>query len=118
MLGIGRAAGGRGQPDVDGDGIGDACDPTLSVVDAVQRLKDRMVSYGLAPGLTKALNAKLDVTIASWQRGNPTAAGNQLGAFTHQVGAQSGKGLTGAQADELSGTAATIADAIDRGVGV
>ena len=104
-----------GQKDVDGDGIGDQCDPALSVATAVQRLMGQVTAYGLDRGLTNALNAKLNAALASWQRGNSAATGNQLGALIHQVNAQRRKKLTEAQAGELVSIADAIVVAIDTG---
>lgn len=42
-------------------------------------------SLGLSNGETKALTSKLDAALASYKRGNSTAAGNQLSAFINQV---------------------------------
>jgi hypothetical protein len=84
----------------------------FNVASAVHGLIDRVISYTLNRGLAHALNAKLEAAIASWQR-NGRAAGNQIGAFIHHVNAQRGRGLTGAQADELVDIAEAIVDAIN-----
>jgi hypothetical protein len=71
--------------------------------------------FALPHGLTNALTVKLEHAVGSWQRGNGTAGVNQLRAFVHQVHAQTGKKLTGTQADELVAIATVILDAIESG---
>lgn len=62
---------------------------------AIRTLEDAvaaLVTAGtLSAGNGNALNAKLDAAIASLDRNNPKAAGNQLNAFINQVNALSGR---------------------------
>ena len=60
-----------------------------------------VLSFALHHGLENALLAKLDAALGALDAGDPARASHSLDAFIHQVEAQSGKGLTTAQADAL-----------------
>jgi hypothetical protein len=77
-------------------------------VSPLKRLMDRVNAYRLERGLTNALNAKVATAMRSSERGRPSAALNQLGAFTNQVNAQRGKAPTYTQAHALVDMADTI----------
>lgn len=53
------------------------------------------------PGIANALLAKLDAAQAAYDRGNTTAALNQLNAFINQVKAQTGKSIDAEHAGHL-----------------
>ena len=57
--------------------------------------------YSSKPGVGHALSAKLDAAEAAEMRGNRHAKEGALGAFAHEVNAQTGKALTPAQAHVL-----------------
>lgn len=59
-------------------------------------------------GVATGLCAKLSAASAAAARGQVKTAQNNLGAYAHQVAAQSGKALTAEQAGVLTGLAATL----------
>jgi hypothetical protein len=65
-------------------------------------------SLSLAPGTQTSLDAKLEPALAAVEAGDTTTACNQLNAFTHEVRAQTGHGLTADQANELLDEAARL----------
>jgi hypothetical protein len=73
----------------------------LSVSQATTNLEAQVNAAGLAPGLRNALDSRLQAAIDSLNRGNASAAVNQLQAFEEQVRAQRGKMIDAAQADAL-----------------
>lgn len=76
----------------------------VAIVPTTQDLIDKINTMGLEKGLTNSLTAKLETA----QRNNPNVAQNTLDAFINEVNAQSGKGLTPAQATELKDFAAIL----------
>ena len=73
------------QQDLDGDGQGDACDPTTNVASTVNGLIVRVTSYALNSGLRNGLSAKLLNALRSWQRGDGTRTVNHIEVFIRQV---------------------------------
>jgi hypothetical protein len=69
------------------------------------KLADYISTLGLAQGLAQSLTAKLRNAKRDCERGHQTPACNKLGAFGNEVDAQTGKGLTQAQAEVLLGHA-------------
>jgi probable HAF family extracellular repeat protein len=106
------------QQDVDLDAIGDACDPTTNVVPAIEGLISLVNSYSLKAGTTRALNAKLEAALRSWQRGRGVSVVNQLGAFMNQASALEGSALTPSQVDELSRLVDSLTTAIENGTAI
>ncbi len=103
------------QPDTDGDGIPDACDPTLSVCSSIDILLAMIQASNLSNGLKNALSAKLNAAKNSYQNGNNTPTINQLNAFINQVLAQSGNGIPTALANQWIASAQAIIAAIQNG---
>lgn len=71
------------QRDVDGDGIGDSCDPTDDR-SADEQLGD-LVEQLSGDGATRSYLAKLESAAASLERGNVEAACGQLGALVNEL---------------------------------
>lgn len=67
----------------------------------IEEVMATVLSFALHHGLENALLAKLDAALGALDAGDPARASHSLDAFIHQVEAQSGKGLTTAQADAL-----------------
>jgi hypothetical protein len=102
------------QQDLDRDGIGDDCDAVTNVTGAVNAMITditSMVDEGWRNGLISKLNAAKE----SCADGNLTAAINQLKAFTNQVDAKRGKGLTNSQANDLITRAHALMEAMRNG---
>ncbi len=104
-----------GQEDLDGDGLGDACDDTVNVEGALDVLIAKVEALGLPGGLENALLSKLNNAKESWSNGNVNATLGKFGAFINQVEAKRGTDLTDAEADDLVGCAQAIIDAINGG---
>jgi probable HAF family extracellular repeat protein len=85
----------------------------VTVDSLLNTLIDQVVVYGLPHGPTNAFTAKLQVALASWQRGRTNAAVHQIGAFIHQVSAKQDKALSAAQADRLIRMAEDVIVAIN-----
>lgn len=80
---------------------------------AINNLINLVNSLNIPKGQTASLDAKLQAALNSLNRGQGTAAANQLNAFIHEVNAQcctpvQGKVLTSVQAAQLTTTAAAI----------
>jgi uncharacterized repeat protein (TIGR03803 family) len=71
----------------------------LSLSQATTNLLTLVNSSNLPSGTRKSLDAKLQATIASFDRGDTTAGDNQLRAFINEVSAQKGKTIDDALAD-------------------
>ncbi|SCL32704.1 hypothetical protein GA0070624_4545 [Micromonospora rhizosphaerae] len=69
----------------------------------MERLAEYIGTLGLTQGLEQSLTAKLHNARRDCERGHTTPACNKLGAFANEVRAQTGKGLTAAQAQVLLG---------------
>jgi uncharacterized delta-60 repeat protein len=73
-------------------------------------LASRLDCFDLVEGLSSALHGKLDGARADFEAGDPDGACGEMGAFLHQVEAQSGKKfLTTEQADALIESATAVA---------
>lgn len=83
--------------------------PDLEVAD----LKGLVAGLGLPSGLATALQSKLDEALAALDAGDTAGACGSLQAFLNQVGAQAGKMLTAAEAEQLSDAANAIRDLLD-----
>jgi len=98
------------QDDLDGDGIGDACEvPTAP--EEIQDLIDTVVSMNLGKGIENSLTSNLDSAIEKLTDDDPSndsAACGMLSSFVNKVDAQAGKKLTVEQADLLRGSAEDI----------
>ena len=71
-----------------------------------------MDAAGLDQGIQNSLDSKLQAAIDSFNKGNTTAAKNQLGAFLNEVSAKKGKEIDDALADALSAYAHEILNAV------
>ncbi len=69
-------------------------------------------SYGLEPGQTRALRAKLETALNALTTGETTVATNALEAFVRHAQAQSGTKLTADQSTELVNAARAIQDGL------
>ncbi|MBM3881420.1 MAG: hypothetical protein FJ387_17125 [Verrucomicrobia bacterium] len=82
------------QADIDGEGIGDACDDFVDPAGGTAVLVAALEDFGLEAGLANSLLSTLDGALSTLADGNPHndgAACGQLGAFVNQVRAQRGK---------------------------
>ncbi|HKP77330.1 MAG TPA: PKD domain-containing protein, partial [Longimicrobiaceae bacterium] len=99
----------------DDGGLADTRTATVTVLTAGQALANlqAQVNGVVSGGTANSLNAKLASASASLDRGNLTAARNQIGAFVNEVRAlvQSGR-LTQAQGDALTAAAQRILDSL------
>ena len=104
--------------DVEDAAGNDAAQVTRTVVvesseSAVSRLVGTMEALGLSPkGLENSLISKLNAVLKSLEKGNDTAAVNQLNAFISEVQAQSDKKIGLLDADALIASAQAIIDSI------
>ena len=76
---------------------------TADPCEQMGQLADYISSLGLKQGLEKSLTAKLRNAKRDCERGHTTPACNKLRAFDNEVEAQTGKGITAAQALVLRG---------------
>jgi hypothetical protein len=83
----------------------------LSYGQATTKLMATVDAAGLAAGTQNALDSQLQAAIASFNRGSTKAGVNQLGAFINYVGAQRGKKIAAALADDLVAYAQRIINA-------
>ncbi|MBT3353065.1 MAG: YncE family protein [Nitrospinaceae bacterium] len=67
----------------------------------IEDLQAALATLGLTTGLESALLASIGAAADSLERGNTTSAANQIEAFINKAEAQTGKGLTQAQAENL-----------------
>jgi type VI protein secretion system component Hcp len=84
----------------------------LSFAEATGNLSEQVNAAEFSHGRGNALDSSLRAAIASFQRGNTTAAVNQLQAFENKVRAQRGKSIDPALADELLAAAERIIEAV------
>lgn len=84
---------------------------TVTVNGAAAQLADLLTAVeGVGPG--KSLPAKVKAIQADVARGSTKAACNDLGAFLHEVAAQTGQTLTSAQAASFTSQASSIESAL------
>jgi len=76
---------------------------TADPCEQMGRLADYLNTLNLTQGLKQSLMAKLHNAQRDCERGHSGPACNKMGAFDHEVSAQTGKGLTTAQAGVLRG---------------
>jgi hypothetical protein len=90
-------------------------DVTAQTADPCQQmgeLADYIATLNIQQGLENSLKAKLRNARRDCERGHPTPACNTLGAFDHEVTAQTGTGITPAQAAILRGHSDAIKQAL------
>jgi len=99
----------------DDGGLSGSRTATVTVLTAQQGIANLIAQVNgmVSGGTANSLNAKLNAATASIDRGNTTAASNQLGAFINEVRAlvQSGR-LTQPQGDALVAAAQRILDSL------
>ena len=82
-------------------------------VEEITDIKDQVTSFGLAKGVTTALNSKLDEALAALEADDIAGACASLQAFLNQVSAQKAKKkLTTDQAEDLTAAANEIRELI------
>lgn len=94
------------------------CDQPIHVRgprDSIDDLGDVLAGLDLPKGIGNSLSSKLENAVRSVCRGNPTPAGNQLGAFVNEVLAQRGKAIDPDDADAMIAAALAIVDALEEG---
>ncbi len=79
-------------------GVSQQIDDLIALVD----------SFGLSSGLEQSFDMQLQRVRDAFNAGDSTTACNELGAFSNEARAQSGKGLTADQADQLISAAERI----------
>jgi Tol biopolymer transport system component len=82
--------------------------PQPGPAERIQNLIKKVEDFGLPFGTTNSLTVKLRHALNAYNAGDIATACSDLAAFINQVGAQSGKKLTAAQASEISTEAAAI----------
>lgn len=86
--------------------------PTSSPSDMINELKETIDDMNLPPKIMKNLNARLDASLASLEKGQDNSAKNHLNTFINYVEAQTGKSITEEQALLLIESASNIRDSI------
>ena len=81
---------------------------TANPCEQMGKLADYIETLNLPQGLEQSLTSKLRNAKRDCERGHSTPACNKLGAFDNEVRAQTGQGLTTAQAGVLHGHSAGI----------
>jgi hypothetical protein len=95
----------------DGYGASASASFAVTVVSAPSQITaviSEIQGWNLSPLVSTSLTSKLDLARTSLIAGSTGIACNQLSAFTTEVNAQAGSGLTAAQAARLRSEAATI----------
>lgn len=82
--------------------------PVDACLGQVQTLEGTVNGMGLPHGTTTSLDSKLSAAMNSLSSGSDMTAANQLGAFVHEVNAQSGKQIPAADAQQLVSLAQAI----------
>jgi hypothetical protein len=85
---------------------------TANPCEQMGKLADHIATLNLAQGLEQSLTAKLRNAKRDCERGDKTPACNKLGAFDNEVTAQTGNGITAAQAAVLHGHSGGIKAAL------
>ena len=103
------------QADLDLDGIGNACDPTLNACSALQGMSAAIQGSSISSQLQATLINKLQQAITKFQSGQTNGAVGSLNGFIGQVNGQSGNGIPASLAAQLIAQAQAIIAAIQSG---
>lgn len=104
-----------GQADLDLDGIGDACDPTLNACSALCGMVDAIDNSSITDQLQNTLIQKLNQAIGKLLNGQNNGAVGSLNGFIGQVSGQSGNGIPASLAVQWIAQAQAIINAIQSG---
>jgi hypothetical protein len=85
---------------------------STSIAQMIADLIAQIGSFNLRRGIEQSLSVKLQQALQSVARADPATACGQLDAFVNEVGAQSGKALSTAQAGVLSAATGEIVTAL------
>ncbi len=97
-----------GQEDYDGDGIGNDCDPIMSICSAIDLLIAQVQASSIPNGLKNQLIGKLNQAKSKYQSGNIPKAKDRLFDFILLVQSNSGSNIPTALANNWITIAATI----------
>ncbi len=103
------------QSDYDGDGIGNLCDPILSVCSAIDLLITQVQASSIPNGIKNLLITRLTQAKSSYQSGNNNLTKTRLNNFITLVQGQSGNNIPTATANAWIATAQFIINAINNG---
>ncbi|MCB9286087.1 MAG: T9SS type A sorting domain-containing protein [Lewinellaceae bacterium] len=104
------------QADFDRDGLGDACDPTVSITGVVNNLDVYIEGLNLNRGMATALTRRLDKAIYRFCSGYPTSyVISNLNSIIDYVEFQSGANIPVEAANYIIAQAQALIDALNEG---